>query len=237
ERYAVTTLLRYLLTTVGLLVAFDELGLAWSQLQWLVAGVSVGLGFGLQEIFANFVSGLTLLFERPVRVGDWVTLGDIEGVVSKIRIRATTIRDRDLKELIVPNREFITGRFINWTLSDQVSRVKVAVGIAYGSDTELAIQLLLEAGRDCPFSVEEPAPNVVFSNFGASSLDFELLVFVTGREIKPRVLHDLHLRIDAAFRAADIEISFPQRDLHIRSAPGITPVFPEEPRAAGEMSR
>ncbi|QDV10083.1 Miniconductance mechanosensitive channel MscM precursor [Planctomycetes bacterium Poly30] len=221
ERYAITTLLRYFLTTVGVLLAFDKLGLAWSQLQWLVAGISVGLGFGLQEIFANFVSGITLLFERPVRVGDWVTLGDIEGVVSKIRIRATTIRDRDLKELIVPNREFITGRFINWTLSDPVSRVTAQVGIAYGSDTEKAIQLLLEAGRDCPYSVAEPAPNVVFMSFGASSLDFELRVFVTGREIKPRVLHDLHMRIDAAFRTAEIEISFPQRDLHIRSAPGL----------------
>ncbi|MFT6832870.1 MAG: potassium efflux system protein, partial [Planctomycetota bacterium] len=225
ERYAITTLLRYFLTTVGVLLAFDELGLAWSQLQWLVAGISVGLGFGLQEIFANFVSGITLLFERPVRVGDWVTLGDIEGVVSKIRIRATTIRDRDLKELIVPNREFITGRFINWTLSDPISRVTAHVGIAYGSDTERAIQLLLEAGRECPYSVTEPAPNVVFMSFGASSLDFELRVFVSGREIKPRVLHDLHMRIDAAFRAAEIEISFPQRDLHLRTAPGLEGLF------------
>ncbi|MEM9800822.1 MAG: mechanosensitive ion channel domain-containing protein, partial [Planctomycetota bacterium] len=147
ERYAIATLVKYLITLIGLAVAFQEIGLSWGKLQWLVAGVSVGLGFGLQEIFANFISGITLLFERPVRVGDWVTLDDVEGVVSKIRIRATTIRDRDLKELIVPNREFITGRFINWTLSDPVSRIVVPVGIAYGSDTELAITRLLEAGR------------------------------------------------------------------------------------------
>lgn len=219
ERYAITTLLRYLITVVGLGLAFDELGLSWSKLQWLVAGVSVGLGFGLQEIFANFVSGLTLLFERPVRVGDWVTLGEIEGVVSKIRIRATTIRDRDLKELIVPNREFITGRFINWTLSDPVSRVTLSVGVAYGSDTEKAIQLLLEAGRGSVYSVAEPAPNVVFTSFGGSSLDFELRVFVSGREIKPRVVHDLHMRVDAAFREAGIEIAFPQQDVHLRTLP------------------
>lgn len=219
ERYAITTLLRYLITVVGLALAFDELGLSWSKLQWLVAGVSVGLGFGLQEIFANFVSGLTLLFERPVRVGDWVTLGEIEGVVSKIRIRATTIRDRDLKELIVPNREFITGRFINWTLSDPVSRVTLSVGVAYGSDTEKAIQLLLEAGRGSVYSVADPAPNVVFMSFGSSSLDFELRVFVTGREIKPRVVHDLHMRVDAAFREAGIEIAFPQQDVHLRTVP------------------
>ena len=226
ERYAITTLFRYFITIVGVFLAFDEIGLSWSKLQWLVAGVSVGLGFGLQEIFANFVSGITLLFERPVRVGDWVTLGDIEGVVSRIRIRATTIRDRDLKELIVPNREFITGRFINWTLSDPVSRVTINVGIAYGSDTEKAITLLLEAGKKSPYSVTEPAPNVVFKSFGASSLDFELRVFVTGREIMPRVRHDLHMRVDAAFRAAEIEISFPQRDLHIRSADGLESIRP-----------
>lgn len=231
ERYAITTLFRYFITIVGLFLAFDEVGLSWSKLQWLVAGVSVGLGFGLQEIFANFVSGITLLFERPVRVGDWVTLGDIEGVVSRIRIRATTIRDRDLKELIVPNREFITGRFINWTLSDPVSRVTIDVGIAYGSDTEKAITLLLESGKKSPYSVAEPAPNVVFKSFGASSLDFELRVFVTGREIMPRVRHDLHMRVDAAFRAAEIEISFPQRDLHIRSAVGLEAI--QDERRAG----
>ncbi|MEM9379075.1 MAG: mechanosensitive ion channel domain-containing protein [Planctomycetota bacterium] len=224
ERYAIATLVRYVLTLVGIAVAFDEIGLAWSQLQWLVAGVSVGLGFGLQEIFANVVSGITLLFERPVRVGDWVTLGEIEGVVSKIRIRATTIRDRELKELIVPNREFINGQFINWTLSDPVSRVTVSVGIAYGSDTETAIKELLRAGRECPYAVEEPSPNVVFSGFGSSSLDFELRIFVSGRESYPRVVHDLHMRVDAAFRAAGIEISFPQRDLHIRTAEGLDSV-------------
>ncbi|MEM6673980.1 MAG: mechanosensitive ion channel domain-containing protein, partial [Planctomycetota bacterium] len=149
------------------------------------------------------------------------TLGEVEGVVSKIRIRATTIRDRELKELIVPNREFINGQFINWTLSDPVSRVTVHVGIAYGSDTETAMKELLRAGRECTYAVEEPAPNVVFSGFGTSSLDFELRVFVSGRESYPRVVHDLHMRVDAAFREAGIEISFPQQDLHIRTAEGL----------------
>lgn len=220
ERYAITTLFRYALTLVGLLWAFNELGLSWSKVQWLAAGVSVGLGFGMQEIFANFVSGIVLLFERPVRVGDWVTLGDVEGVVSRIRIRATTIRDRDLKELVVPNREFITGSFINWTLSDPVSRVAVTVGVAYGSDIERALQILLDCGRSSPYSVAEPVPNVIFKEFGASSLDLELRIFVHGREVKPRVVHDLHVRIDAAFRAAGIEIAFPQRDIHVRSVEG-----------------
>jgi len=221
ERYAIMTLVRYGITIVVFLLAFDQLGVAWAKAQWLVAGVSVGLGFGLQEIFANFVSGILLLFERPIRVGDWVTLGEIEGVVSKIRIRATIIRDRDLRELIVPNREFVTGRFINWTLTDSVTRVVVPVGIAYGSDTEAAARTLLECGRTSPFQVEEPVASVIFRSFGASSLDFELRVFVQGREVQPRVVHDLHMRIDAAFRAAKIEIAFPQRDLHLRSLGGL----------------
>ena len=217
ERHAITTLVRYAVTILVAVLAFDQLGVPWSKAQWLVAGVSVGLGFGLQEIFANFVSGLLLLFERPIRVGDWVTLGDVEGVVSKIRIRATTIRDRDLKELVVPNKEFVTGRFINWTLSDPITRVVCPVGIAYGSDVDRAAKLLLECGRQSPYQVEEPGPNVVFKDFGSSSLDFELRVFVSGRDIQPRVVHDLHVRVDRAFREAGIEIAFPQRDLNVRN--------------------
>jgi potassium efflux system protein len=218
ERYAITTLTRYAITIVGIVMAFERIGIGWSKVQWLAAGISVGLGFGLQEIFANFVSGLTLLFERPIRVGDWVTVGGIEGHVTRIRMRATTIVDRDLKELIVPNREFVTAQFINWTLSDPVTRVVVPVGVAYGSDVELTETTLHEVGRECPYSVKDPSPNVVFLGFGPSSLDFELRVFVTGRDILPRVTHDLHKRIDAAFRRAKIEIAFPQRDLHLRSA-------------------
>ncbi len=217
ERYAVTTLTRYTITIVGLILAFDQLGIGWAKVQWLAAGVSVGLGFGLQEIFANFVSGLTLLFERPIRVGDWVTVGEIEGVVTRIRIRATTIVDRDLKELVVPNREFVTGQLINWTLSDPVTRVIVPVGIAYGSDVELAESTLLRIGRESTHALSEPPPNVVFLGFGSSSLDFELRVYVTGREILPRVQHEIHKRIDKDFRLAGIVIAFPQRDLHLKS--------------------
>ena len=143
-RYAVATVSRYVITLVGVLVCFGELGVGWSKVQWLVAGMGVGLGFGLQEIFANFISGLIILFERPVRVGDVVTIDDISGVVSRIRIRATTITDWDRKELIIPNKEFITGRVLNWTLSDKVNRVVVNVDVAYGSDTQRATEILLK---------------------------------------------------------------------------------------------
>lgn len=121
--YAITTTLRYAIILVGIIITAQGLGLQWSQVQWLAAAVTLGIGFGLQEIFANFVSGLILLFEQPVRIGDIVTVGDISGVVSRIQIRATTIRDWDNRELILPNKELITGRFVNWTLSDSVTRI------------------------------------------------------------------------------------------------------------------
>ncbi|MCB1967602.1 MAG: mechanosensitive ion channel, partial [Candidatus Accumulibacter sp.] len=139
SRYTVTTISSYAIIAVGLLLVLNTLGAQWSQLQWLVAALSVGIGFGLQEIVANFISGLILLFERPIRVGDIVTVGDTDGVVTKIRIRATTIRNWDRKELVVPNKEFITGRLLNWSLSDSITRAIVAVGVAYGSDVDRAM--------------------------------------------------------------------------------------------------
>ena len=133
--------------------------------------MGLGLGFGLQEIFANFVSGLIILFERPIRVGDTVTVGSISGVVSRIRIRATWITGFDRKELVVPNKEFVTTQLVNWSLSDAVSRVEIKVGIAYGSDTERAIELLQDAADANPDVLRDPAPSVLFLGFGESSLD------------------------------------------------------------------
>ena len=137
----------YVIVGTGIVAALATLGLKWSQLQWLVAALGVGIGFGLQEIIANFISGLIILFERPIRVGDVVTVGDKDGTVTKIRIRATTILDFDGKELLVPNKEFITGRLLNWTLSDSNVRLVIPVGIAYGSDVEEALRILGESGR------------------------------------------------------------------------------------------
>jgi potassium efflux system protein len=218
-RYAATAVTQYLLVVLGTVACFRQLGIGWQSVQWLVAAMTVGLGFGLQEIFANFVSGIILLFERPVRVGDIVTIGDVTGTVTRIRIRATTVLDWDCKELIVPNRDFVTGKLINWTLTNPNLRIVIRVGIAYGSDTRLAVRLLEEAARAHPLALADPSPTVVFSQFGASSLDFELRVF-TGGVSNGRVLrHELHLAIDDAFRANGIEIAFPQQDLHVRSLP------------------
>jgi potassium efflux system protein len=210
---------QYVVAAIGVVLCFRQIGISWQSVQWLVAAMTVGLGFGLQEIFANFVSGLILLFERPIRVGDVVTIGDVTGTVTRIRIRATTVCDWDHKELIVPNREFVTGKLVNWTLTNPNLRVVIRVGIAYGSDTRLATRLLEEAAASHPLALPDPPPTVVFAAFGESSLDFELRVFTAG-VINTRILrHELHLAIDDAFRSHGIEIAFPQRELHVKGLP------------------
>ncbi len=214
-RYAVNAILRYAIGVAGIVLAFGAIGVTWSSVQWLVAAMTVGLGFGLQEIFANFVSGLIILFERPIRIGDTVTIGEITGSVSRIRIRATTITDWDRKELVVPNKEFVTGRLVNWSLSDKVLRVIVPVGVAYGSDTALAEKLLYEVADEAPAVLDDPKPLVLFSGFGDNALHFELRVYIEGIEHWLKVKHALHMAIDRAFRKAKITIAFPQRDTHL----------------------
>jgi potassium efflux system protein len=216
-RYAFTRICSYAIVAFGFILAFTTIGIKWSSLQWLIAALSVGLGFGLQEIVANFVSGLIVLFERPCRVGDTVTIGETTGTVTRIRIRATTIVDWDRKELIVPNKEFITGRLINWSLTDKIIRLKIPVGIAYGSDTALAESLLLKAARANPLALKNPEPNAVFLGFGDNSLNFEVRVFIQGLDDWIRLLHTMNMTIDREFREAGITIAFPQRDIHLNA--------------------
>jgi len=214
-RYAYSAVCRYAITVVGIIIVFNTIGIKWASLQWLIAALGVGLGFGLQEIVANFVCGLIVLFERPFRIGDTVTIGDINGTVTRIRIRATTVADFDRKELIVPNKEFIVGRLINWSLSDKRIRIRVPVGIAYGSDTKLAQELLLQAARKNPHVLSEPAVDAVFKGFGDNSLDFELRVYINGIENWWSMQHELNVSIDNAFKEAGVTIAFPQRDVHL----------------------
>ena len=214
-RHAFTTIFSYAITAFGVVIAFTTIGIRWANLQWLIAALSVGLGFGLQEVVANFVCGLIVLFERPFRIGDTVTIADISGTVTRIQIRATTILDWDRKELIVPNKEFITGRLVNWSLSDNVIRIKIPIGIAYGSDTELAEKLLLKAARANPLALANPAPQAIFMGFGDNSLNFELRVFINGINDWIPLLHKLNQTVDREFRQAGVTISFPQRDVHL----------------------
>lgn len=232
-RFAITTLTRYVIFVVGTALALSRLEIGWSQVQWLVAGVSVGLGFGLQEIFANFVSGLIILFERPLRAGDIVTIDGVTGVVKNIRLRSTVIQDWDRKDLIVPNKDFITGRLLNWTLSAEVSRIVIPIGIAYGSDTEKAKSTIMSVVTEHPLIVREPAPMVTFEEFGDSSLNLVVRCFISMENMSQRlmVIDELYSAIDLRLRAANIEIPFPQRDLHVRTitsdfANGLQPSTP-----------
>ncbi|MFP5402432.1 MAG: mechanosensitive ion channel domain-containing protein, partial [Gammaproteobacteria bacterium] len=217
--YAITTLLSYVIVGAGIVATLSTLGVSWDKLQWLVAALSVGLGFGLQEIFANFVSGLIILFERPLRIGDVVTIGNVSGTVTRIQIRATTITDFDRKEMIVPNKAFITGQLTNWSLTDTITRVTVKVGVSYGSDLELTRKLLLQIADDNPRVLKDPAPLVFLLAFGASTLDHELRVHVRELVDRNAAIDEISREIDRRFRENGIEIAYNQVDVHIRSLP------------------
>jgi len=217
-RFAVTSLLRYILVIVGVVMTLGQIGIGWTKVQWLVAAMTVGLGFGLQEIFANFVSGLIILFEQPIRIGDAVTVGDVDGVVTKIKMRATTIRKWDQKELVVPNKEFITGKLLNWSLSDKTLRMEFPVGVAYGSDIKKTEKTLYRIAHNQKGVInDDPAPVVLFKSFGESSLEFELRIYVPSMDNYLKIWHEINCNIDSEFRKEGIEIAFPQRDIHIRS--------------------
>ena len=217
SRYAINQLAKYLLISIGFFLVAHELGGSWAQVQWLVAALGVGLGFGLQEIFANLVSGIILLFERPIRVGDTVTIGDVTGKVSRIQMRATTIIDWDQKELIVPNKTFITNQLVNWTLTDAVTRIVIPVSIAYGSDVEFVHKILLKTVQTTPMVLADPEPCVLLLGFGDNALNFSVRVFVSEMGNRLPVIHNLHTRIEKALREHDLEIPFPQRNVYIRS--------------------
>ena len=215
--YTITTLLTYLLVVLGASLAFSMLGMSWSKLQWLFTALSVGLGFGMQEIFGNFVSGIIILFERPVRVGDMVTIGNFNGTVSKIRIRATTLIDNDKKEVIVPNKAFITERVVNWALTNSMTRLVISIGVAYGSDLDLVKKLLLQAAEENDAVLRDPAPAAYFLSFGASTLDHELRVYVGQLSDRTRTIDTLNRRINQLFAENNIDIAFNQLDIFIKN--------------------
>jgi potassium-dependent mechanosensitive channel len=218
-RYAIATLSRYAILLLGIAMTFNSLGVRWSSIQWLVAALGVGLGFGLQEIFANFVSGLILLFEQPIRVGDIITLGDVTGSVSRIRMRATTITNWDRQELIIPNKDLVTGRLLNWTLTDTTNRVKLTIGVAYGSNTDRACSLMTEICTQHPNVLSDPPPSAFFEDFAESTLQLTVRLFLGNLEQRLQTRHEIVTEIDRRFREEGIEIAFPQRDLRIRSWP------------------
>jgi len=214
-RYTIKTLTNYVLVGVAITLLFRTLGVSWSSVQWMFAALSVGIGFGLQEIVANFISGIIILFERPIRIGDVVTVGESDGVVTRINIRATTILTRDRKELLVPNKEFITGRLLNWSLSDQITRIIFPIGIAYGSDVELARKIIVDVTDKNEHILDTPQAFVSFEGFGDNSLTLVLRCFIESLDYRHTVKTDLHSEINRRFNEAGIVFAFPQRDIHL----------------------
>jgi potassium efflux system protein len=232
SRYAATSMVRYLIQLATVIAVCNVVGLQWSSVQWLAAAMTVGLGFGLQEIFANFISGLIILFERPIRVGDTVTIGSVTGSVTRIRGRATTIVDGDRKELIVPNKEFITGQLINWTLTDDVLRTVLRIGINHGSDVQLAARLLLDTARKNPFVLSDPEPTVACTQLGQQQLEFELRVFSHGADTPSLLRHQLNVAILQAFHDAGIVIASTPQEFVFRRPESMSPAPRSERKIA-----
>ena len=221
--FAITTMSRYLVVFFGILSGFSTLGMEWSKLQWLIAALSLGLGFGLQEIFANFISGLIILFEKPVRIGDTVTIRELTGTVSKIQIRATTIIDWDRKEIIIPNKAFITEQLINWSLSDPITRVVVYVSVARDSDPARVEASLYQAVQECDDALESPEPEVWFAGFGKHTQDYEVRAFAKDMNTRWPLRHKLHKAISKKLKENDLELAYPQLEVHINNAQGKDP--------------
>lgn len=217
---AFSTVLGYVAYSLVILLGLSTSGISFSGLAIVAGALSVGIGFGLQNIVNNLVSGLILLFERPIKRGDWIVVGTTEGYVKKISVRSTIIQTFDRSDVIVPNSELISSQVTNMMLLDIRGRLKVAVGVAYGSDTGLVKQLLLEVAQEHPEVITNgtvPYPVVRFQGFGESSLDFELFCHLRDVDKRIDVRSDMHFAIEKAFRDHGVEIPFPQRDIHIRS--------------------
>lgn len=233
-QYAVARLTQYALWVVGFLVALKLLHINLTAFAVVAGALGVGIGFGLQNTVANFVAGLVLLFERPIRIHDRISMEEVEGNVRAINFRATTILTNDNISVIVPNSQFINTKVINWSHSDPRVRIHLPVGVAYGSDVERVTRTLLEVAEQTEGVLKKPDPTVWFTEFGNSSLNFELLVW-TDEPIYHRVLRSrLNYAIDAAFRRNGIQIPFPQHDLHIKSASALKEVFSAASKPEGQ---
>ena len=222
-RESVATLFGYTAFVIAILVGLGVGGVDMTKFAILAGALGVGIGFGLQNIVNNFVSGLILLFERPVRTGDFIAVGDSEGTVRKVRIRATEIQTLNNQNVIIPNSELISTHVTNWMLRDRYCRITVGVGVAYGSDTELVKRLLFEVVEEHPeaFGMEQtqaPKPMVWFTNFGDSSLDFEIKCYIQDVVRRYIVASEMRFNIDAKFREHGVTIPFPQRDVWFKDA-------------------
>jgi small-conductance mechanosensitive channel len=214
---AIAVIVQYTLIFIGTLVLLQIWGLDLSSLTILASALSIGLGIGLQNIAKNFGSGLILVFERPIQVGDFIEVGDLNGTVERIGARSTEIRTLDRVSIIVPNSRFLDSEVINWSHGNPISRLHLPLGVAYGSDPQQVRTVLIESASGHPKVLASPAPSLLFKGFGDSSLDFELLVWTAEPDKQFLLKSDLYFLIYEVLNQNQIEIPFPQRDLHLRS--------------------
>ena len=228
--FGLSRIIGYMLIAIGFYVAFQAVGFDLSSLAIIAASLGVGVGFGLQNIINNFVSGIIILAERPISIGDRIDVAGVAGRVTKIQLRSTTVVTNDNITMIVPNADFISNTVTNWSHGDPKVRIRVPIGVAYGSDLKLLQRLLLEAAEEHPKALRDPSPVVLFTEFGDSSLNFELGVWT--QEMTATPIHftsQMNFIIEQKLRENDIEIPFPQRDLHVRSG------LPESQESSGEL--
>jgi len=226
QQYALARVLSYLVFALGLVIGLESLGLNLNSLVVIGGALGIGIGLGLQPIVTNFVAGLILLFEQPVRLGDRIEVGDTYGDVVRMQGRSTWVRTNDNVVIIVPNSEFVNNRVTNWTANDTQVRITLPVGVSYDADPRRVREILLDIARAHPNILETPPPEVVFVEFGDSSLNFELRVWTQKHVQTPKVLKsDLYFAIFDAFADRGIEIPFPQRDLHVRSVATAIPAL------------
>ncbi|MDN3552873.1 mechanosensitive channel MscK [Halomonas almeriensis] len=218
--YAITSLLSYTIVGTGVIMSLGALGVAWSNLQWLVAALGVGLGFGLQEIFANFISGLIILFERPVRIGDTITIGNLTGTVSRIRIRATTVTDFDRKEIIIPNKTFVTDQLINWSLSDSITRVILTYGVQLGTEPGLMQRLLQQAADENERVLRDPPPEIFFMRYTDSAMEYELRIYVNSLGDRLFATDEVNTRVGQLLAEHGLNIAFNQMDVWLHRSDG-----------------
>ena len=220
QQYAIERTFGYAVFALGLFVGMQIIGLNVTSLAFLGGAVGIGVGLGLQNIASNFASGLILLLERPIKVGDWIEVGNLNGDVVRIGGRSTWVRTNDNLIIIVPNAEFTTGRVTNWTANDRQVRFSFPVGVAYGSDPEQVRTLLLALAAQHADVLSDPPPEVLLSSFGDSSINFELRVWTIAQVQTPgRLKSDLYFEIVRQFAAQGISIPFPQRDVYIKEIP------------------
>jgi small-conductance mechanosensitive channel len=215
--HSISTMAHYVILGIGFLIACAAAGLDLNKFALLAGAFGVGIGFGLQNIVNNFISGLILTFERPIQIGDTIEIDSLVGIVKRIGIRASYVRTFSGAEVIVPNGDLIAGRVVNWTLSDQLRRIELPIGVAYGNRPAHVIEVLLEVAKGHEEILDNPEPVVLFNGFGESSLDFEMRVWTANFDFWRRVSSDVAAQAYDALAEAGIEIPFPQRDLHIKS--------------------